>query len=104
MTDLQINGAPAVAAGSVMIPPKVEGAIRIPGGVISLRFQTEGKEGFEWSHWTLTITAPDNPLGIAFDVPLTSSDGRPLRLSMTIHTVGEGTGAYRIINYTGYFA
>jgi hypothetical protein len=102
MSNLQINGAPVVAAGSVMIPPGVQGAISIPGGLINLRFQTEGLEGFHWNHWTLTITAKANPLGVALDVPLATGAGSPLNLSMTIHTVGNGPNFYRIIHYTAY--
>lgn len=102
MAGLHINGAPAVAAGSVMIPPGVQGAISIPGGQIALRFETEGTEGYRWDHWTLTITARANPLGIALDVPLSTDAGTPLTLSVTLHTVGEGAGAYRIVHYTAH--
>ena len=102
MSAFIVNGEPAVASGSIMIPPNVKAGIPLPGGVMTLHFKEHGNAGFSWNHWDLTITAPDNPLGIALDVPLTGSNNRPLTLAMTIHTVGQGTGAYRIIHYTAY--
>jgi hypothetical protein len=104
MIGFQVNGKPVVASGSLMIPPNAEAAIQLPGGLLRLEFKVGTPEGYTWDHWKLTITAHENPLGIALDIPLSSSDGSPLQLAMTVHTVGTtaGAGIYRIVHYTAH--
>ena len=97
-----VNGKPAVIDGVVMIPPGAEVAVPIPGGLLYLRFKTEGDEGYTWDHWYLTVTAKENPLGIGLSIPLKAADGQPMTLALTIHTVGQGEAVYRIVHYTGY--
>lgn len=102
MIGLQINGKPAVASGSLMIPPNVIAGIPLPGGTLTLAFETTGEEGFHWDHWNLTITAEPNPLGIALDVPLPTNSAQNGIVAFTIHTVGSGPSIYRLVNYTAY--
>lgn len=102
MIGFHVNGKPVIASGSLMIPPNAEASIQLPGGLLKLGFQAEGEEGYQWNHWKLTITARENPLGIALDIPLSTTDGGALQLAMTVHTVGQGRGAYRIVHYTAH--
>ncbi|MBD8549504.1 hypothetical protein [Sphingomonas sp. CFBP 8764] len=100
---LYINGKEALVSGTALIPIGTEGAIRVPGGTIALRFQSLGDPGYRWDHWSLTITSPDNPLGIGLEVPLPLVQGQgQMLLALTVHTIGQGPNVHRIVNYTGY--
>lgn len=102
MSGLQINGHPALISGSLMVPPNASASVPMANGTLTFIFRTDGAPGYEWNHWTLTVTAPPNPLGIALDVPLQLGSGVPMTLAITIHTVGQDAAVYRIIHYTAY--
>jgi hypothetical protein len=104
MNRVHVNGTIALANGSVMVPPGATTGIDLLGGVLTLQFETVGKEGYKWENWNLTITAPDSPLGIGLEVIMPDLDGNNVKLAFTVHTIGSGRDAFRIVHYLAFRA
>ena len=104
MNSVYVDGAAAIASGSVMVPPGTAVGIEMLGGVLTLKFETVGKEGYHWKDWTLTITAPDSPLGLGLEVNMPNTDGTSVKIAFTAHAVGSGDTAFRIVHYLAYRA